>query len=54
MKWHANPGKPPKDSDSRWWIKFACGHLSLRPYAPAQLVWKRRGWDFDIDEVARA
>jgi hypothetical protein len=51
-----NPGKPPTKwpRDTALSIEWANGSTSPRTYTRDQLVWEKRGFDFDIARFWRA
>ena len=51
---HKNTGKPPRDKSAEVEIIWANGSRARHTYKVWQLVWERRGLDFDIDQFKRA
>jgi hypothetical protein len=47
-------GRTPRTGDRQLRVQFANGLVSRWTYTAKQLVWERRGWDFDIIGVERA
>lgn len=50
----ATNGRTPRTGERQLRVKYRCGVVSKHTYTAAQLVWKHRGWDFDVVEVERA
>lgn len=48
MTRYPNRGKPPRDKSVKLGIEWANGRESPHQYTAGQLIWDRRGWDFDI------
>lgn len=46
--------RKPKTGERLLRVRFRNGMVSRHEYTADQLVWKDRGWDFDITEVERA
>ena len=53
MSWTETRGRKPRTGDKPLRVKFANGQESRWEYTANQLVWKRRGWDFDVVAVMR-
>jgi hypothetical protein len=53
---YANPGKPPLKwpKDTALGIEWANGRTSPHTFTRDQLVWDKRGWDFDVGHFWRA
>ncbi len=47
-QWYPTDGKPPKNPDQAFFLRFHNGTESRYSYTKAQMVWAHRGWDFDI------
>jgi hypothetical protein len=47
-------GRKPKTGEHLLRVKFRCGQVSRHEYKADQLIWKDRGWDFDIVACERA
>ena len=47
-------GRKPKTGERLLRVLFRNGVESRHAYTAAQLVWKQRGWDFDVIGVKRA
>jgi hypothetical protein len=47
-------GRTPRTGERQLRVRFANGLVSRHTYTAAQLVWKQRGWDFDIIGVEKA
>jgi hypothetical protein len=47
-------GRTPKTGEGQLRVLFANGMVSRHTYTARQLIWKRRGWDFDVVAVEKA
>jgi hypothetical protein len=52
--WIENPGKEPRNKDTQWWLRFACGEESTAIYNAKQIRWTKTGSDWDVSHARRA
>jgi hypothetical protein len=54
MTWVETNFRKPRTGDKPLRVMWRNGEESKHSYTADQLVWKDRGWDFDILKVRRA